>query len=237
MYTDELLVVESVEEANRRAFSRVITALEEALNQRGEAWLVVAGGSTFTRLYQLFSEDRILDWTRVHLVFGDERCVAPESEESNFKMVSQAWLQNCLEDAGPIMHRMQGELAPTEAISNYIEEIHSAAQGTWPTFDVVLLGIGADGHTASLFPSAFERIVRDHLLVAETQPDMTPFVQRITLTQYALNQSRLVLFMSLGEAKADITQKVLHDQFRQYPASFCRADLGSTVLITDQNVS
>ncbi len=194
----------------------------EAVEERGRFAVVLAGGSTPKAAYGLLARDfaRTIDWDRVHVFFGDERSVPPDHEDSNYRMAREALL-----DHVPVgsVHRMCGELPPDEASSSYEDELRNffGAEGL-PRFDLVLLGIGEDGHTASLFPETQALEVTDRLVVANPVPKLD--TTRITLTAPALNAARAVNFLVAGEGKAKALKEILEGDAdpREYPAKLVR---------------
>lgn len=165
--------------------------------------VVLAGGSTPKAAYQELVQavDTVgLDLTDTTFWFGDERCVPPDDERSNFLMVKHALLDQLDASNRPHVHRVQGELGPAAAADAYERELLDAGP---PEFDLVLLGIGADGHTASLFPDQPALSERSRLVVAVEQPGLEPFVPRVSFTLTALASARDVVFLATGGSKAD----------------------------------
>ena len=182
---------------------------EDAVDLAGSApnpvrRVLFAGGSTPERLYRKLAEPSTVprsDWRRIEAFFGDERCVPPDHHHSNYGLVCRALLDP-LGDEAPKVHRMRGENPdPDEAALEYervVIEAFGAELEDTPSFDLALLGLGEDGHTASLFPGQF--IDPDRLCVATTRPgDGSP---RLTVTLRILDAARHVLFFVLGAAKA-----------------------------------
>lgn len=165
--------------------------------------VVLAGGSTPRAAYEELVqavETVGLDLTNTTFWFGDERCVPPDDERSNYLMVKQALLDRLDPGNRPDVHRVQGELGPTPAADAYERELHDAGP---PEFDLVLLGIGPDGHTASLFPDQPALSERSRLVAPVQQPGLEPFVPRVTFTLPALASAKEVVFLVTGGAKAD----------------------------------
>jgi 6-phosphogluconolactonase len=134
--------------------------------------------------------------------FSDERCVPPEDERSNYGMVTSSLLDPLARGggSGPTVHRMQGELGPHEAADEYERQLRAAGA---PRFDLVLLGIGGDGHLASLFPDQSSLEERSRLVVGVEQAGLEPFVPRVSLTLPALVNARQVVFLATGASKAE----------------------------------
>ncbi|HEY5317240.1 MAG TPA: 6-phosphogluconolactonase, partial [Solirubrobacteraceae bacterium] len=138
-------------------------------------------------------------WERATVWFGDERCVPPDDERSNYAMAKAALLDP-LGDGGPVVKRIRGELGPTAAAAEYEQELRAAGP---PRFDLLLLGLGPDGHTASLFPDQESLAERSKLVVGVEVPGLEPIVSRVTLTFPALASAREIVFLVTGAAKAD----------------------------------
>jgi 6-phosphogluconolactonase len=164
--------------------------------------VVLAGGSTPRAAYQeLVQAVRTvgLDLTNTTFWFGDERCVPPEDKRSNYLMVRQALLDRLDGSNQPRIHRVQGELGSTAAAEAYERELLDAGP---PEFDLVLLGMGPDGHTASLFPDQPTLSERSRLVAPVQEPGLEPFVPRVTFTLPALASAREIVFLITGDSKA-----------------------------------
>jgi 6-phosphogluconolactonase len=141
-----------------------------------------------------------MDLSRTTLWVGDERCVSPEDDRSNFKMIKESLLDPLAHLTKPPLRRMRGELGPEEGADEYERELRRAGP---PNFDLVLLGIGPDGHTASLFPGQPTLSERQRLVVGVPEAGLEPFVPRISMTIPALTASDNVIILASGESKAD----------------------------------
>jgi 6-phosphogluconolactonase len=167
---------------------------------RADGDIVITGGSSPRRAYELAAERRA-DWSGVTVWFTDERCVPPDHEDSNFAMADAALFSRLAQP--PRVMRMQGELGPEEGAAAY-----AAALGDDPRFGLMLLGLGPDAHTASLFPNRPERTVRDRLVVGVPEAGMEPYVPRISLTLPAINAARQVVFLVTGDSKVEAVRRV-----------------------------
>ena len=197
----------SSEELSATAAREFAARAEEAIEERGRFAVVLAGGSTPETMYGILARDYIgrIDWRKVYFFFGDERSVPPHHEDSNLKMASEVLL-----DHVPVanVHRIRGELSPEEAAEAYEEELRTFFQTEdVPRFDLILLGIGADGHTASLFPWTTALEVHDRWVVANPVPRLD--TTRITLTIPVINAALAVYFLVEGEDKAEALREVL----------------------------
>jgi 6-phosphogluconolactonase len=160
--------------------------------------IVLAGGSTPRAAYELAAEAGA-SWSQVTAWFGDERCVPPDDERSNYAMAKAALLDP-LGEAGPTVMRIRGELGPTAAADDYEQDLRAAGP---PPFDLLLLGLGPDGHTASLFPDQEALGERSRLAVGVEVPGLKPIVSRVTMTFPTLASAQRIVFLVTGEAKAD----------------------------------
>jgi 6-phosphogluconolactonase len=165
--------------------------------------IVLTGGSTPRAAYEQAAQAPG-DWSGATLWFGDDRCVPPDHEDSNYAMARQALLDPLRErvgDAGsPAVMRIPGELGPHQAADAYEHELRSAGP---PHFDLLLLGLGPDGHTASLFPDQESLHERSRLAVGVEHASLAPFVPRVTMTLPALALGRRIVFLVTGESKAN----------------------------------
>ena len=179
----------------------VVQAAQRALHERGGFHLVLAGGTTPRACYELLAGEMRdhVDWRRVTVFFGDERCVPPDHPDSNYRMARETLLDP-LDLRGAAVRRIAGELAPPMAAADYDAELQRYGGDGHPMFDLVLLGMGPEGHTASLFPDSPALDEANHLAVAVETPAEPPW--RVTMTPAALKQSRQILFLVAGAEKA-----------------------------------
>lgn len=165
--------------------------------------IVLTGGSTPRAAYtELVEAVRTVgvDLSECTLWFSDERCVAPDDERSNYGLVRDSLLDALGDLPLPTVHRMRGELGPTAAADEYERELHAAGP---PRFDLVLLGIGPDGHLASMFPDHASLAERSRLVVGVEKSGLEPYVPRVTLTFPAIVNARQIVFLVTGESKAE----------------------------------
>jgi 6-phosphogluconolactonase len=218
----EIVVADDEEDAAR------IVAERLAQGARDGEQIVLTGGSTPKLAYATAA---VLepDWSRAELWWGDERCVPPEHEWSNYGMAKAALLDNVERAPLPAkVHRMRGELGRDEGAALYEQEL-----GSLERFDLVLLGMGPDGHIASLYPEQPTLDVTDRRVVG-AEAKLEPYVDRITLTLPMLRSAREVLFLIAGADKADAVRRALTGEpSRATPASLVRAVRGKTVAVLD----
>lgn len=197
--------------ASIAAADAVIAALQAAVGRNGRATIALSGGDTPRMMYAHFAQalPASLPWDRIHLFWGDERCVPPEHPRSNFGMARDAFIAHVPVPPSNV-HRMRGELPPDRAAAAYREELRALFGQGLPRFDVVHLGLGDDGHTASLFP--FDSVLdeRERTVCATRQPGTGE--ARITLTLPVINAAARVDFLVLGADKAAIVTTVLHGE-------------------------
>ncbi len=162
--------------------------------------IVLTGGSTPRRAYELAAAAGA-DWSSATVWFGDERCVAPEDERSNYGMAAAALLERLPESARPRVFRMRGEDGHDAGAAAYEQQLR-AELGDTPRFDLLLLGLGDDGHMASLFPARPEVEESERLVVGVPDAGMAPYVPRISLTVPVINAAERIVFLVSGAAKA-----------------------------------
>ena len=217
----EITVVADAEEAARLVAERL------AEQARAGGSIVLTGGSTPRRAYEIAAELEP-DWSRVELWWGDERCVPPDDKLSNYGMAKAALLDR-LQAQPAAVHRMQGELGRDDGVAEYKHELAGVG-----TFDLVLLGLGSDGHIASLFPNfpTLDVAGRD---VVGCEGGHEPFVDRISMTLPRLCNTNELLFLVAGEDKADAVARALGEQpSRATPGSLARATEGTTRAVLDR---
>src|SRR5574337_316618 len=239
-HLDELLVVADPIALAREAAKRVVAIAEEAVARCGRFTVALAGGSTPKRLYALLAAEPYrtrLPWQKAHIFWGDERAVPPEHPNSNFGM-ARATLLSRVPIPSDQIHRMQAERPDLDAAArDYETEIArtftAQPSGELPAFDLILLGLGTDGHTASLFPYT--------LALRETMrwvaPNSIPALKlnRLTLTTPILNRAAAVLFLVSGNDKASILRTVLQGppDPQRLPAQLIRPVAGRLVWLVD----
>lgn len=215
------------------AAEALIAVVNGAVEARGRAAVALSGGETPRGLYRLLAEEPFrerLPWARLHAFWGDERAVPPDHPESNFRLAREA-----LFDHVPLpaenLHRIEGELAPEAAAARYEALLQGFFAGEAPAFDIVLLGLGSDGHTASLFPGSTALGEACRLVVAASGPP--PLTSRITLTLPVLNGARCVCFLVVGAAKSTALAEVLYGE-RALPAQEVRPESGELFFFVDR---
>ncbi|MHB9029254.1 MAG: 6-phosphogluconolactonase [Candidatus Latescibacterota bacterium] len=190
----------------------------ESVRQRGRFTLVLSGGNTPKHVYRRLASppySETMPWESTHLFWSDERCVPPESPESNFGMAREILLRHEPAPPGNI-HRIPAETGAPHAARLYEDEIRrfflSGGEGKdWlPVFDCVILGIGADGHIASLFPGSWTLRTRERPVLPATAPEGISPRDRVTMTLPVINRARRVLFLVSGSEKKDVIRTLVH---------------------------
>ncbi|MFA6473215.1 MAG: 6-phosphogluconolactonase [Candidatus Latescibacterota bacterium] len=202
------------------AADTVIQAAERSIRNRGIFTFVLSGGKTSRRLYELLSSPPLVSqmpWNRTHFFWGDERCVLPDDHESNYHMAMETLLSHALVPLENI-HRIHAEKKPSESARNYEHFLRNFflvqkknKPYYFPSFDCILLGMGVEGHTASLFPGSSALCENERWVVPVRAPEGIFPSYRITLTLPVINQAELVLFLVTGEEKKETAGRVLFD--------------------------
>lgn len=224
------------EEAAERAADVLATALDAARTVHGVAHASLAGGSTPLRAYELLGE-RLPDWSDVHFWFGDERCVPPDHEHSNYGMAKRALLER-LEGAAPTVRRIAGERGPREGAVAYERTLRESFGDGTPTLDLLLLGLGPDAHCASLFPRDEALAEQERLAVGVNTPGMAPLVSRVTLTLPVLSAAHEIVFLVTGDDKAGaVRRSFASPPDPDAPASLVSPDQGSLTVLLDADAA
>jgi 6-phosphogluconolactonase len=197
------------------------------------AHIALTGGSTPGAAYR-HAAAAGTDWSRATLWWGDERCVPPGDELSNYRLARESLIDLLPEGARPGEHRMRGELGPHEGADEYERELRGAL-GLEPRLGLVLLGLGSDAHVASLFPGHGTLRSDDRLVVGEEQAGLEPFVPRITMTLPALCDGRHIVFLVTGEGKAGAVERSFGpvEPSEDAPASLVRPRDGDMTVLLD----
>lgn len=208
----KLFVSDTLEQVAQTAAERFVDYAAASINDHDSFAVALAGGSTPRRAYELLASDEFkgrIDWSRLHLFFGDERLVPPDSSESNYRMVNDALISRVAIPARNV-HRILGETPPAESAQLYEAELkHFFGPVEWPRFDLVWLGIGEDGHTASLFPGSDALNEKKKWVIATRHPQTGQ--DRITLSLPVINHAARVTFMVTGNEKAATLARVLRN--------------------------
>jgi len=234
----DVRIFENLNSLSQAAAELFIETSAQATLQRGRCLVTLSGGHTPTESYKLLAQSpdkEQIDWSRFHVFWGDERCVPIEDLESNYRQAHGALLSHVPIPAENI-HRVESVLEPAEAAKDYAHVLKQFASPPldWPRFDLVLLGMGEDGHTASLFPGS-EVNVSTPTLAVTAQYQNRP-ANRVTLTPLVFNSARRIIFLVSGESKAQTLVNVLYGGYypEQLPAQRIRATDGEAIWMVDK---
>jgi 6-phosphogluconolactonase len=222
-----------------KAFAEYLSDLIK--NKKGEVFMALSGGSTPKILFALLAEDTYatkIDWSKVHLFWGDERCVPPTHADSNYKMTFEQLLSKITIPSENI-HRVLGENDPeTEAI-RYSQEISSIVpkENDLPHFDLIMLGMGDDGHTLSIFPHQMQLLESDKICEIATHPESGQ--KRVTLTGTIANNAKVLAFLVTGKNKAEKVLEITKQQnnWNKYPASYINPSNGELYWFLDEDAA
>ncbi len=251
-----LTTLADAEAVAARAAREITRHLHAARARRGVAHLALSGGTTPARTYELLAEE-LADWSGIEVWFADERCVGPENEQSNYRLAAETLLRPAGIPAGRV-HRMQGELGPKDGARLYAQALRArvapaepqaaehplgarttgdrpaahAPSAELPALDVIVLGIGPDGHVASLFPGAPTLEAGPQAICLGVHDSPKPPPERITVSLGVLRSARACLLLATGAGKADAVAAMLAEPSRHVPASLLRRER-LTVLVDD----
>ena len=199
--------------------------------------VALSGGSTPKLLFEVLATDwpESVPWEKIHFFWGDERCVPPTDGESNYGEAEKLLLSRISIPSGNV-HRVLGEAHPEEECDRYGLEVNENValnEEGLPSFDVMLLGMGSDGHTASIFPHEMEFLTVDKVCMVATHPESGQ--KRITVTGQVINASKHVFFLVTGEGKAEVLAEIMNHtgQYESYPTSHSAPTRGSTFYIDE----
>jgi 6-phosphogluconolactonase len=232
----EIKVVSDSVTLARTAAQEFHRLAEAAVQERGRFSVALSGGNTPRTVYSLLaSEHKQLPWDSIHIFFGDERHVPPEDPDSNFRMASESLLSRVAIPEKNV-HRIHAEMDAEAAAAEYDQELRDffhLSDHDWPRFDLIFLGLGEDGHTASLFPGSKALTETSRRVVANWVTKFKTF--RITFTLPVLNHAAEVIFLVSGAAKAQILNEVLRPGAKKYPAQSVQPENGRLLWLVDQD--
>lgn len=234
----DIVVCRDPDELSERAAAEVARLIDASIQAGDRFTVALSGGSTPRSLYALLARpewDRV-PWEKIHLFWGDERCVPPDHPDSNYGMAREALISKVPIPAANV-HRIEGEKDPELAAAAYemcLKRFFRLRDGEFPRFDLVLLGLGEDGHAASLFPGSDALRERRRLVVAAYVERLGAW--RVTLTLPVLNHAANVWFLAAGRNKADVVKRVLCGDpgAEDLPAALVRPAGGRMVWLVDE---
>lgn len=238
--TSEKIIAKDDREFYKLAAAKFVSLARAAILKKGKFTVALAGGSTPKELYKLLAADKfraLLDWTKIYFFFGDERNVAPDDAASNFRTANESLLKPLNVKAENVF-RWQTELEDAETIAGEYERtirnFFDLTEKEFPRFDLILLGMGDDGHTASLFPFSEALDERDKIAVANRVEKLN--TTRLTLTFPAINAAENIMFLVGGEKKAAVLRRVLtgETELEKYPSQRVRPANGNLFWLLDE---
>ena len=236
----DLRIFKDLEQLSRHAAELFVEQAAQAIRKRDRVLVALNGGNTPGRLFQLLAADYRdkVDWSKTHAFWGDERCVPATDPGSSYGQAKEIFLQHVTIPEDQV-HRVQGELAPASAAAAYAQTLKLFAEDhlDFPRFDLVYLGMGEDGHTASLFPGSPVDVTESVIPVTANYQDRP--ANRVTMTPLVFNQARTVVFMATGEKKANTLAEVLSDRYNPelYPAQRIDPKDGELIWLVDEDAA
>lgn len=233
-------IFKNLEELSLDAAGIFVRQAVKAILERGRILVVLNGGGTPARMFQLLATDfrEKVDWRRVHIFWGDERCVPSGDPESSYGQARDQLLRH-VPILEPNVYRIKGELSPDVSSREYSQtlKVFASPPLDWPRFDLVYLGMGEDGHTASLFPGSPIDVTDPVLPVTAHYQDRP--AERVTLTPPVFNSARTVVFMAAGEKKAGTLAQVLSGRYHpeHYPAQRIDPREGKLIWLVDEEAA
>ena len=239
----QVVIRPRLDEVGREAAARFQRLAVESIDAAGRFSVALSGGSTPRALYRLLAEPPsrdAIDWPHVHLFWGDERFVPADHPDSNYRLAREAFITRVpipQENVHPILTQATD---PETAAAQYevtLRRFFASPEGEAPRFDLVLLGLGADGHTASLFPESPALDENRRLVAAVYVPKLAAW--RLTLTPPVLRAARHLIFLVSGQDKASVLQEVLEGPYdpRRLPAQLARPNEGDLIWIVDEEAA
>ncbi len=236
----EIIVTSDSRELAQAAVRIFVKAAKDSIARKGCFTVALSGGSTPRRMNRMLVQEPYrssVAWGKTHIFWVDERCVSMDDQASNYGLVRKDFL-----DQVPIpvdhVHSMPGEAAPEEGAKIYQDELETffrSTKGEYPAFDLILLGIGTDGHTASLFPETSSAALSKKWVIAVKGG--TPDVYRLTLTYDVLNRAEKICFLVSGKNKAPIVKAIFEDEQAGLPAQKVQPLNGRLTWLMDRQAS
>lgn len=243
MSEKEIKIFAGVEKLNEFAVNEFVHICNESIAERGIFTVALSGGSTPKKLNALLASNAFrskIEWRKIQFFFGDERCVSPDSEESNFRMANET-LFSKLEIPPENVHRFLTELgnahATAEKMESEIRAFFKLKKNEFPRFDLIFLGMGADAHTASLFPETSALEEDNRIVVENYVPKLETF--RLTFTYPTINNARNIIFLVAGEDKAEAAREVLEGEYNpeKFPSQKVKCENGKLLFLLDEKAA
>ena len=236
----KIIINRDLADLSRRAAEHFVALARQAIAARGRFSVALSGGYTPKALYTLLASSEYnerLPWRQIHLFWGDERCVTPDHADSNYRMVKESLLSKAIIPTENV-HRMAGEKAPAVAAAEYEAQLRKhfhIDDKSLPRFDLVLLGLGEDGHTASLFPGSSALDETRRLVVTTYVKKLK--AHRLTLTFPVINNSEQIAFLVAGESKAAMVGEILTTEKCDYAAARIKPENGQLIWFVTQDAA
>jgi 6-phosphogluconolactonase len=235
-----LKIFKDLDELSGHAAHAFVDIAHRSIDRRGRFLTALSGGGTPTRLYEMLGNEfsKAVDWSHVHFFWGDERCVPIMNPGNSYAQIKPVLFDRINVPAGNL-HRVRTELAPTEAAGDYARTLKTFSDPplAWPHFDLVLLGLGEDGHTASLFPGSPVEVESPTLAVTADYHGRP--ANRVTLTQQVFNSAKIVFFLVSGKSKSTALFNTLKGEYapQQFPAQRIDPQDGEMVWLVDEEAA
>jgi 6-phosphogluconolactonase len=241
MYNKSQIIVEdSASHLARRGVEVLCSAAKESIEEHKNFTLAISGGFTPRKMHQMMTTEPYISqmsWDKTHIFWVDERCVPAENPSSNYGIAKTDFLDKIPIDKSRV-HPMHGEIPPEAGADSYQQELtdfFNLKENQIPVFDLIFLGIGTDGHTASLFPG--QRALDEKERLAVHVKGGIPNIDRITMTFPVLNNARQIVFLASGEKKATIIRQTVKNAKFQLPAQMVKPKIGSLIWILDKDAA
>ncbi len=239
MNAPEIKILDSTEELRNFAADYILNSISETLTARNKCSVSLSGGTTPRKIYELLAEKakkKVVDWKSVHIFWGDERCVPSDDERSNYLMVKKTLLSS-IDIPSENIHRIKGEMEPADSAIEYETEMKKFfSTESIPSFDLMLLGLGDDTHTASLFPYSAALKEDQRWAVPVSKEDGQ---SRVTLTLPVINKATTTIFIVSGKNKAEAVYRVFFNSFEpdKYPAQSVKPESGNLFWFMDSSAA
>ncbi len=236
----QIRIFNNMEFLSRAAAYLFTEQATQAIRERDRFLVALNGGNTPVRLFQLLASDykEKVDWNRTHIFWGDERCVPPDDKGSSYGQAREILL-NKISVPDSNVHRVNTDLEPDAAAKDYANTLKYFAQPPldWPRLDLVLLGMGEDGHTSSLFPGS--PVEETESVIGVTAHDQDRPANRVTMTPLVFNSAHMVIFMATGNNKAVTLARVLSDKYEpeQLPSQRINPKDGQLIWLVDEDAA
>jgi 6-phosphogluconolactonase len=231
----EILVFKDINKISDYAVKTWEKTAGKAINNKGSFSVALSGGKTPSTLYEKLSKMKDLPWDKTHIFMVDERFVPYNDENNNYRMINETFLRHVNIPAKNVHPILTTEITPGDSVLKYEEDLNTFFRSV-PEFDLVLLGIGDDGHTASLFPGSPSLKETGNPVIA-VQPAGKIRSDRITLTFPAINNSENIIFLASGAGKANTIKKVLESKKSRLPAAMVSPLKGSLIFLLDEDAA